>query len=1496
MIAKTTGYYVGFDVGADTVHVVALDPAGKIVYSPVSLMHFGNPIDALREAYQDLVAKLGEENVAGVAFTGSTGKLVAEKTNNPFYFDSVSIPAGAEVIAPYAEYIFHMGSSNPYFFERIIDKDTGRAFVADDGTGTKCGGGSGILINKQVRRFFGKDCPVKLEDYDAVPDAREKGRIKRENRKRLQQQIEQMHARALDSVYNSLKEIDVGGRCGVIIQSDMIHLQNSGEQIPNILKGMFKRIAKNYQSDVIRTRILDKRKKAIVSGGIFLNTKMVEMLSEQLGMDVHLPEAFEKIGAAGAALRALREKKYSRFNPADLDSVAEAQKQAVQFAPALASALGSVHVYPDEKTVAKTDDGLIIYRELKSPAEVVLGIDGGSTTTKALIAMASNLDVVAEICLDTNGKPLETAQNMFGAIRKHIGDKLLIRGIAYTGSSGAFYYKLFTDFKKSPSVAGADILKDEITCHAMGVKHFNSKVDTIFECGGQDAKFTLFNQDGTVRKAKMNLSCMAGTGQSMKNTLDMLGFDFDSFKDYALAAKRTPVSDETCAVFTEATILKLVALGFPKEEISAAIAFGFMGGYTNKFVGSEKYGEFASAQGGTFLGEACLAALALHSGMEIHAFPHRQLFGAFGAAIAAFNTLENHKKQGIKYECRFRGLDVADMSFEKSVVLCSMIVKNTCGTRDCQLQVYRIGDEVIFSGGLCPKGNTDISIKRVPNYIELYKKMLEKHLSKFARPFDSAPSEKERVLIPRSLSFLNEEGIFYAALYNALGFEVIVSPESDDRIANLGFTYAHSESCYPVKLAHGHAALLKQKLRPGKDKILLVNLLGTDKEKYKFCPYVASAGFSVKNSLQIENEDALLPVLHFDDPNYNLERAVRKDLERVFGKRFRPGVVRQALKSARSAQETFCTDVYSRGQQIVSNLQKKNEKIFVAIGRGYTILDDKASSKVHELFVAYGMHFIPSFFLKLPDFKIDDIAENMYWRQGQTMIKYLIGVVIDPHLYPVRETNFNCGTDSIILYHEEDVAKKAAKPFLVLQTDGHNSNAQFGTRTLANYEVVKNHKPITVKLDDFRKKGPKSEIKKIIGIPYMGDDSYAVAAAFKGYGYNAEVLPTQTQESKYFARKLISTNTCRPFSFVIGDIIAWLHGLKARGIDPNKDVVVFVAKAKGPCRLGQYCIILRKFIDEMGFVGTPIFDLDSNEDYTNVPLPKMAVTKLSSLAYKGILGGDLLFDALLRTRPYEKEQGAAQKVYDRLREELYRLIEERPSIRRLVPFMQKAKQEFEAVLDSSQKRKPIVAMTGEIFIRCHPQSNQESIRLLEKYGLEITLIPVSQWLDYNNKYHIIKFYREKRWTKLLAALLKKRYIKYMLDKLSKPFAEYSKGREYHDPAYLVEAPQRALIYEKSIGGESPLSIGEAYLFAEGDDKNISGIYHVGPFGCMHETVATSIINPIIQKERSKAKEMNSKIIPFMDAVFGDSELPNLEAEVAAFAEKCYLKKEMSKSA
>ena len=606
-----------------------------------------------------------------------------------------------------------------------------------------------------------------------------------------------------------------------------------------------------------------------------------------------------------------------------------------------------------------------------------------------------------------------------------------------------------------------------------------------------------------------------------------------------------------------------------------------------------------------------------------------------------------------------------------------------------------------------------------------------------------------------------------------------------------------------------------------------------------------------------------------------------------------PPKKKKAVKKAVRANMEFLDEVYLRGEEIVNNLKDKGKKIFIGIGRGYTIFDDKASSKVHELFASYGLHFIPSFFLRPVNFNLEGIANNMYWFQGQSIINYNLMTALDPQLYPVRETNFNCGTDSMLLFHEEFIFSTADKPHLVLQTDGHNSNAQFGTRTLANYEVVKNHKPKQVRLKDFRRTIPAMDLKqRIVGIPYIGDVSYIMAAGFRACGYNSEVMPTYTKRSQELARKFISTNTCRPFNFQVGDNLGWLYELKEKGIDPNIRAAVFEPKSKGPCRFGQYSVILRKFFDENGFTSVPVIDPNDDEDYTNLPLSYSDSIKLSKLFYRGAFCSDILYDALLRSRPYEIEKGSAGIVYDDLRNELYVLVEKEASTKRLTEFMRKAEKRFEILVDYSRKRKPIVVMNGEIFVRCHPDANQDSIKLLERYGLEVRLNMFSQWLDYINKFNIFINKELKDFKGLFSSLLKKRFMQRVISRLYGPFADFLQGRAPHDPQHSIDTVQNEYIFEKRVEGESPLSIGEVYMLLKGDLRDICGIYHVGPFGCMQETVATSKIQALIQQHRREEKTINKRIAPFMDAVFGESELPNLEAEIAAFAEKCYLKKEL----
>ncbi|MEM0465627.1 MAG: acyl-CoA dehydratase activase-related protein [Candidatus Pacearchaeota archaeon] len=839
-------------------------------------------------------------------------------------------------------------------------------------------------------------------------------------------------------------------------------------------------------------------------------------------------------------------------------------------------------------------------------------------------------------------------------------------------------------------------------------------------------------------------------------------------------------------------------------------------------------------------------------------------------------------------ESSFKGLEVSEMTFERKKSKCSEIIKDSCGARDCNLEIYKLGNDTIFTGGLCPKGNTELTFKKTPDYIKIYLNILESHLNKITHALDDSCDYGPRILIPRAMSFLNERGIFYASIYHNLGFDVRISPESNEEISDLGKMYSHSEFCYPVILAHGHAAYLKQKLRK-EDKLLLLDVISVSDKKYKYCPYVASAGHIISANIRANKEQVLIPVIYFDDKNFPIHKSIYDDLNRVFPGKFSIKQVINAVKNAEKDHEEFLKEVYKKGSEIIEELNKNGEKIYVGIARGYTMFDLKASSEVNKLFVNNGLYFIPSYMIDVNDRDIDKIVQNMYWYQGRKMLERMWYSLEKKNMFPVRLTNFNCGPDSIVYYHEEKLANDFNKPWLVLETDGHNSNAQFSTRILAHDRVVNkylenpregNLKILFKRDNDFK--------DKIIGLPYMSDSSDILAAAFISAGFNAVVMPTRTKESIEISKKIVKTNTCHPFSFQVGDHLAWLDSMKKKGI-PQEKIAVFIPTAKGPCRFGQYSAILRNLYDERGYDKVTIINPSSTSDYTDINISSKKALLITKIAYQGVLANELLKNCLLRIRPYEINKGESDKLYDKAHNEIIELIKTKPSISKIKKFLIDKRKEFELISRNDKERFPLVLVNGEIFVRAHEKANLDSIRLLEEHGLEVILEPIFSWMNYVNKNVIKKSKKNKNFKQLGKSLIKKIYMEYVEKKFTKPFKELLKGREFHDSFELIERIEKDLIFDSNIEGEGCLNIAGTYAFIKGE-LPIDGIYHVSPMGCMQETIATSRIQALIQEKRENSKG-EIVAIPFMDAVFAESCIPNLESQIVIFAENCKLRKE-----
>lgn len=1513
--------HVGIDVGSSLVHCAVLNPGGEVLYCPRPVMHFANPTAAIRDVWRRVSRRFGPRAVVNTAFTGSGAESFPRVMQGVTYvYDSVAIPKGARAIEPRAEYVFHIGAKDSYFFElREID---GRQIVQEWRTGTKCGGGSGTLIEKQCRRLFEGEVPYpELEDTRTAKTSSARDRMQARNRAKLEAALEQMFRRAESDAAKSNDPSEFLARCGVVVQSDLIHKQNEGATRADNLAGLFRTAARNYKIDVLGTRELSisgDSRRAIATGGVLANDIVRAHLAGLLGVPIERAKYYHSVAAIGAALKGIEEDNAFVFEIEQLDRVAEYSREKRQYAPPLYESLQRVN-----------EISASLSEEIARKTEAVLGIDGGSTTTKGALVELETGRLLDKLYIKTHGNPEESLKRVLVYLSKH-KDKVIVRGVGATGSARKLYEKILVGKNKAREIADkgfelADRITDEITCHALGVKHYDPAIDTVFEVGGQDMKFTSFAEDGTVKEAKMNYSCQAGSGQTLENMADVINLRVeDSLQEAALRAERVPIIDSTCGVFMEMDENRLIAEGFSKDEIAAAIVRGTAASYYFKFVGgSQHVGGKCSAQGGPPLGKAFLAALAQVTGKQIDAYPHREMFGAWGQALDIIEHIKRLRKQGRKCESAFRGWGLVDMPFEKRHISCKELFgTKSCGTRDCQLEVFSIEDDEIITGGFCPRGNSEAVEKPKTDYVQKYHKIYERHFKLYGRLLEdaaSAPVDTKTVGIKRSTATLGEKGIWSAAFFERLGFCPVVSPCSDKEIAAIGVDNSRTEFCIARKLATGHASILND--HPAVGYLFnpsFIELRKPDPPDLKYCIYTESEGYVLNDVLSLRKDKQINPVLHFGDMPL-LVRELKREFERLgFG--FSGRQIRAAINYADEAENRFKNDLYKEGDKFLKRVEEKGTKAYVGIGRDYVLLDPEASSNSGAMFSQVrGLDYIPQVFLehRFADIRIDGFVQNEFWVQSVKILKACVFVAGHPNLFPVRMMNFACGPDSLKIYQEEKILQAANKPLLTLLTDAQTNNAPFVTRTEAHERVVDQCQPSRLDLGRLSMSSLDTFEKRTWLIPYMGNGSYVGAAGLRHFGIESEVLPTNTQRGYEVARKHIFTEVCHPLKGVVGDAIGFLQErIESKGkayVESN--YLVMLPTTSGPCRFGKYTELVREFMEREGLAKVPVVGPSAEADYIDVPLPEgMGLSdriKMQKMLFSGLNASDLLEDASLRFRPYAEDKEAFERVKQQRLRELEKVVEQGAGTSALVRWGRETVATFKASKLRNRQRFPLVLYIGEIYMRQHDPFTGNVVQRLEEQGLEVIRDPVSDWLHYVNRMSVRNAKRDAvlgvkdldlpraltNAGKLGKSLLKGRYMSRVEQILSEPFHEVLDGRHVlPNPIEMIERLEQQHECHSSIEGESPLSTAIAYYFMHELSKPrggayISGIFHVGPFTCMQEGVATAKIEAMAKEFRKIKADL---VFPIIHAFFGDSASANLDSEVAVFREQCYQKRDMLK--
>ena len=305
-----------------------------------------------------------------------------------------------------------------------------------------------------------------------------------------------------------------------------------------------------------------------------------------------------------------------------------------------------------------------------------LGIDIGSISTKGVIIDESD-KIIASLYIWTEGNPINSVKRLINELKKEIPEGYIVRGIGTTGSAR----------KLIGLLVDANVVKNEITAHAVGTLSVNPNVRTILEIGGQDSKIILIN-NGIIVDYAMNTLCAAGTGSFLSSQAKRLDIPIEEFGKLALKSKNPAKIAARCTVFAESDLIHKAQVGYSKEDIVAGLCKSIVLNYLNNVGKGKKILEPVVFQGGVSKNEGVLKYFRDVLGMNVTVDPNSHLMGALGIAI-----LSRKHSDGREYN-----LDIKDIEFKT--------VGNECNgcSNNCEiLRIFKDKKLVDTWGSMCGK-------------------------------------------------------------------------------------------------------------------------------------------------------------------------------------------------------------------------------------------------------------------------------------------------------------------------------------------------------------------------------------------------------------------------------------------------------------------------------------------------------------------------------------------------------------------------------------------------------------------------------------------------------------------------------------------------------------------------------------------------------------------------------------------------------------------------
>ncbi len=699
-----------------------------------------------------------------------------------------------------------------------------------------------------------------------------------------------------------------------------------------------------------------------------------------------------------------------------------------------------------------------------------MGIDSGSTTSKIAI-IGENKELLFRYYANNQGnsiKVIEEGLKKFEEkVKKERPDKPL--KIVYATSTGYGEDLIKAAFGLQKGVV-------ETIAHFTAAAELDPDVSFIMDIGGQDMK-AIFIENGIINRIELNESCSSGCGSFIQTFGNTLGFTVGDFATKAMDALHPVDLGTRCTVFMNSKVKQSQRENASVEDISAGLAISVIKNALYKVLklhDVNELGDHIVVQGGTFKNPAVHRALEVLTQKDVMCTDMPELMGAYGTALISLKEYTKQIKENPDAEIREIKTANGISNFTTKTLRCKGCANN------CSITKFIFdNNNVFYSGNKCEKYFYNSGEKRAEGF-----NMFEyKYDLLYNRPLvDKTLANKKRpkIGIPRALN-MYENYPFWNKLLVSLGFEIILSDESNDKLYEAGQGTIMSDNvCFPAKLVHGHILSLIEK-KPDR---ILYPMEYYQKTEFKevdntyMCPVVSGYADVIRNSIEPEKKYNIpvdSPIINYNDEDL-LFKACFNYLKK-FG--VRKEEVKKAFTLALEEQKRFKKTVKDKGQEIINKVKtnKNTDMSIVLVGRPYHT-DPLINHKIPSILTNLGVDVLTEDSVPKPkNLDLSQLQVISQWEYPNRMYNAAQWVVEQGGEFQLVQLNsFGCGPDAITVDEIAAILRMGDKIHTVIKIDDINSIGSVKLRLRSLLESLK-----------LKKEREKTELKERINTPHFTD-------------------------------------------------------------------------------------------------------------------------------------------------------------------------------------------------------------------------------------------------------------------------------------------------------------------------------------------------------------------------------------------------------------------------